>query len=65
MTDFNLENHGSIMLLTPETDNAQDWVTDNLPAPQHLQYWGRSIVVEPRYIEDIIVGIQSDGLLVG
>jgi hypothetical protein len=58
--DFTVENHGSIFILQPMSQAALDWVEDNLH-PDH-QTWAGGVVVEHRYIEDIVVGIQADGL---
>jgi hypothetical protein len=58
--DFNVENHGSIILLWPLTTAASEWITDHIP--EDAQVFGNAIVVEPRYIEDILAGITADGL---
>ncbi len=60
--DFHVENHGTIVLLYPLTRAAVDWapplsVDGNVVARD-------AVVVEPRYIEDIIRGIRADGLTV-
>jgi len=58
--DFTVRNEGSIFLLTPHTDAARAWVEEHLPAD--AQTFGPAIVVEHRYIGDIVAGIQADGL---
>ena len=58
--DFWVQNHGSIYLLIPQTDAAKEWVEDNLP--DDAQTFGAGIVVEHRYIYDIVNGIRGDGL---
>jgi hypothetical protein len=60
--DFTFVNCGSLWLLQPETEAANDWVAEHLP--EDVLTWGSSIAVEPRYVADIAVGIQSDGLTV-
>lgn len=60
--DFVVENHGSIFLLTPLTPSANSWVEEHLP--EDRMTFGGSIVVEHRYISDIVHGIQNDGLAV-
>jgi len=60
MNDFRIENHGSIVLLRPLTDGAREWVDCNLPI-DHMEF-GRAVVVEPRYISDIVEGFMGDGL---
>lgn len=58
--DFFVENHGSIVLLRPVTPAANEWVEQHIP--DDAQYFGNAVVVEPRYIEGIVNGIQNDGL---
>ena len=58
--DFSVENHGSIFLLRPITPSAFEWVREHIP--DDAQYFGNAVVVEHRYIEDIVDGIQNDGL---
>ncbi len=60
MSDFRVRNEGSLVLLEPLSNNAFAWVAAHLP--DNVQYFGNSIAVEPRYISDILVGIQNDGL---
>ena len=63
--DFSFQNHGSICILTPLTPAAKDWFSEHLPVdnPQ-TQFWAGGIVIEPRYVPDIVSGIQSGGLSV-
>ena len=58
--DFSLSHHGSISLLHPLTFAARSWVEDHVD-PDH-QEWAGSVVVEPRYVADIVAGITADGL---
>jgi hypothetical protein len=58
MADFWLQDHGSIMLLTPRTLDAAQWLDDNLG--EH-QTWGDAVVVEHRYIADLVEGIKDSG----
>jgi hypothetical protein len=59
-TDFAVSNHGTIILLQPLTRAANEWVEENLPADR-LHYAG-AVVIEPRYLADIVDGIRADGL---
>lgn len=61
--DFHVAAHGSITILTPQTDAGQSWADDNLPEDA-FRCGNRGYVVEPRYIAPIIEGIQQDGLTV-
>lgn len=59
--DLVVQDHGSIFLLTPRSDAGQEWIDEHIPAD--AQRWGvNSIVVEHRYITDIVLGAQADGL---
>jgi hypothetical protein len=58
--DFELDHEGKIFLLRPLTPAAHSWVGTNL-SEDHLSF-GDSVVVEHRYIIDIVAGILEDGL---
>ncbi len=58
--DFSLSDHGSIVLLHPLTFAARAWVEEHID-PDH-QEWAGSVVIEPRYVLDIVRGIEADGL---
>lgn len=60
--DFTVRNEGSIFLLQPNSAGADAWIEDHIGEDAML--WGRSVVVEHRYILDIVDGIQNDGLTV-
>jgi hypothetical protein len=60
--DFICENHGSIFLLIPRSALAKIWINDNLSADRMT--FGDGVVIEPRYIWAILVGLQEDGLTV-
>lgn len=59
-TDVLVHHEGSIILLEPKSEAAQEWIDENLP--EDIQYWAQAVVVEWRYAEDIIVGMRDDGL---
>ncbi len=61
--DILVRNEGSIFLLHPLTAAGQGWLTKNID-PNAMTF-GEAIVVEGRYISDILGGIQGDGLTVG
>ncbi len=62
--DFVVENHGSILLLRPQNENAIAWVDDHIGSDNGYQPYYPTVVVEHRYIADIVAGIQNDGLAV-
>jgi hypothetical protein len=59
--DFIVENHGSIFLLRPLTPAAHSWIESNLPEDRLT--FGNAVVVEHRYIAEIVRGAQTDGLV--
>ena len=62
--DVSIANHGSIVLITPLTPEAEDWIEQNIGSGDEIQYVGKAVVAEPRYVADIISGMQADGLTV-
>jgi hypothetical protein len=60
--DFVCENHLSLFLLRPLSPAAFDWIEENLPLDRLT--WGNATVIEPRYVWNIILGIQESGLSV-
>ena len=61
--DLEVENHGSIYTLAPYSPFGQQWIEEHLPAD--AQTFGRTafggiVVVEHRYIGDIVRGAQAD-----
>ena len=59
--DFTVDNHGSVVILNAHTDAARQWRDEHLPSD--AMTWGRDgIVVEPRYIGDIVAGIRAAGM---
>ena len=61
--DFDYVEHGSVCILSPITVGAFAWCAKHLP--EGAQRFGSSgYVVEPRFIDDVLFGIQADGLKV-
>ncbi|MGA7791765.1 MAG: hypothetical protein WCA19_01920 [Candidatus Acidiferrales bacterium] len=63
-TDFVVENHGSIFLLRPLSPSATSWIEEHIGQENGYQPYFPTVVVEHRYIADIVAGIQNDGLVV-
>lgn len=66
MADVSIRNEGSIVLFTPESDAAREWVEEHIG--QHIgqdtgfqPYWP-TVVVEHRYAADVADGMAGDGL---
>ena len=61
-SDAVVTNHGSICLMYPATDAARSWLGENIA--EDAQWWGHSLAIEPRYVEDIAEGMRDAGLVV-
>ena len=59
-TDFELQNEGSLYLLRPLTGQAAEWIEEHIE--QNRQMFGTAVVVEHRYVADIVRGIADAGL---
>jgi hypothetical protein len=57
--DFRLLNAGSILILTPLTIPATEWIEKNLSDDR--MYWNSGVCIEPRYMPAILDGIAADG----
>jgi hypothetical protein len=57
--DFRLQGEGTISILYPLTERAEQWATDHL---EEGPRWGTGYVIEHRYVGDILFGIHNDGL---
>lgn len=62
--DFRIRNEGTISLLWAVSDDAVGWVAEHLTADDIIQHGG-AVVIGHRYVEDILNGIDADGLVVG
>jgi hypothetical protein len=58
--DFDLHDAGSLIMLEPVTDDAKAWCARHLPDDAPM--WGNAYAVEHRFIEDILDGIDQEGL---
>lgn len=61
-TDFIVQDHGSLIILLPQTTVAKDWADEHFP--DDAQNWASGTVIERRYFEPIYDGIIADGLTI-
>lgn len=54
--------HGSLVLIDLRTRAASRWVADNVDG--EAQFFAGSLVVEPRYLEALVIGMRECGLVV-
>jgi hypothetical protein len=62
--DVLIENHGTIFLVRPLSGVARAWVEEHIGQGNGYQPCWPTVVVEPRYLDDIIEGMRADGLAV-
>ncbi len=66
VSDFAITLDGSIALLWPQCASALEWVRENI-SDDHMK-WGSgdyaAVVIEHRYIGDIVNGIHDAGLTI-
>ena len=60
--DFLVENHGSIYLFRPISPAAFSWIAEHLPEDRLT--FGNAVVIEHRYITEVVHGAIADGLAV-
>jgi hypothetical protein len=56
---FDVENHGSIVLVRPLTPDVTNWLVDH--TADDAQWFGNALVVEPRYVEALVEGLIAEG----
>lgn len=54
---------GTLARITPLSSEAKEWVDENVDAPDYM-WIGNSFHCEPRYLENLVLGMQDDGLTV-
>lgn len=61
--DFDVENHGSLVLVRPLTLAALAWLEANVAdeGEDMAQWFGGALVVEPRYVETLVHGLMEEG----
>ena len=60
MTDIQIENHGSLFLFRPITDEGKEWLKESVS--EDAQWFGNALAVEHRYAGDLAEGVESAGL---
>ena len=60
--DVTVQNHGSLVQVVPHTTAARAWIDEHIGPDNGYQPYYPNVIVEPRYIEDIVDGMVADGL---
>ena len=58
--DVHIVNHHSIVLFHLNTPEVSAWVEENVGG--EAQFFGPALVVEPRYVANLIAGMRESGL---
>jgi hypothetical protein len=63
--DFSVSvDAGSIFLLIPHSESALDWIEQNIGKDNAFQPYWPTVVVEHRYIMDIVANLHEEGFVV-
>lgn len=59
--DFEVLDHGTIVQVVALSEEATDWINENVDAPDYM--WnGTTLNIDHRFAGDIINGMLDDGL---
>lgn len=58
--DFQMTDEGEIVLFTPLTERARQWVGTNVA--EDRQWFGPSLVIEPEFATVLVEGMLTEGL---
>jgi hypothetical protein len=61
--DFRVEFHGAIVLLVPLTRSGCAWANKNIGADNGYQPYWPTVILEPRYLDGVLGGIRTFGLV--
>jgi len=62
--DFVILDQGSIVILTPQSQEAHDWLNEHIDT-ENAQWWSGGVVIEHRYAGDILSAITQENLKIG
>jgi hypothetical protein len=60
--DFTIRDEGSLVLLTPRTESAREWIDTHIGPDNGYQPYYPTVVIEPRYLQPVLEGIAEAGL---
>lgn len=60
VVDMSFQNHGTIWLMVPQSEQAREWIEEHIP--EDAMGFGDAVVIEHRFVGDIIEGCVNDGL---
>ena len=59
--DFTVTNHGAIILVQPLSEGATTWLRGI--GNGESQWYGNALCVEPRYLDNLIAGLNESGFV--
>lgn len=59
-SDYRVENHGSLCLVHPISQDAKNWIDEHVDPD--AQWFGGGLAVEPRYLSALVDGMRDAGL---
>ena len=63
--DFRFIDQGSIWLVQPQNDDAQEWLMqtsrDAYEAGADWQFFGHSLVIEPSFLDNMLMLLDDEG----
>jgi hypothetical protein len=62
-TDARADATGSMVVITPLSAQAREWITDNTES-EPWQWYAGGLCVDHRYAQDIVLGMRDTGLSV-
>jgi hypothetical protein len=62
--DFILRDEGSIVLLTPVSPSAHEFVEERIGSDNDFQPYWPTVVIESRYAQAILEGVIAEGMVV-
>ena len=62
--DFFIRDEGSIVLLTPLSPSAHEFVEERIGSDNGFQPYWPTVVIERRYAQDILEGVIAEGMVV-
>ncbi len=61
-SDVQVENHGTIFLVRPLSQRANAWIGEHVA--EDALFFGGALVVEHRYIQEIVAALVDEGMQV-